>query len=100
MVLLSSAYLQIPDTEVNSHPFSFAGPRCRHGGRHRRSGLGSHGPHWSHVLKKQETKAISRKDCAVRSDYTFRGGLVLLEFGVWFMDFILFYNKVYFHGIK
>uniref|UniRef100_A0A8P0PKP3 Phospholipase A and acyltransferase 3 n=2 Tax=Canis lupus familiaris TaxID=9615 RepID=A0A8P0PKP3_CANLF len=33
--------------------------RCRHGGWHRRSGLGSHGPHWSHVLKKQAAEAIS-----------------------------------------
>ncbi|XP_022261474.1 phospholipase A and acyltransferase 3 isoform X2 [Canis lupus baileyi] len=35
------------------------GQRCRHGGWHRRSGLGSHGPHWSHVLKKQAAEAIS-----------------------------------------
>lgn len=43
--------------------FSLAGQRCCDGSWHCRSGLDSHRPHWRLLLKKQATKAISRRDC-------------------------------------
>ena len=49
---------------------SLAGQRCRRGGRHCRSGHGSLGPHWSHVIKKQATEAMSRRDCPASNDST------------------------------